>query len=212
MHIVLYQPEIPANTGNVVRLCAVTGCHLHLVRPLGFSTDDRQLKRAGLDYWHLLDIDYWDDIRDLFEVYKDNPKYFLTSKGLKGYTQVNYDPESLLVFGRETSGLPDWIHEAFPEQCLRIPMIPDPKARCLNLSNAVAVVVYEAFRQQPGFGGLSLEPTFKPVTDCYSMDSFACGFETRGFAPQTVSPRRRISPHGITQSLPTVCSRLYLAA
>ena len=153
MHIVLYQPEIPANTGNVVRLCAVTGCHLHLVRPLGFSTDDRQLKRAGLDYWHLLDIDYWDDIRELFEAYKDNPKYFLTSKGLKGYTQVNYDPESLLVFGRETSGLPDWIHEAFPEQCLRIPMIPDPKARCLNLSNAVAVALYEALRHI-GYGDL----------------------------------------------------------
>ena len=160
MHIVLYQPEIPANTGNVVRLCAVTGCHLHLVRPLGFSTDDRQLKRAGLDYWHLLDIDYWDDIRDLFEAYQDNPKFFLTSKANRGYTQVHYDPESLLVFGRETTGLPDWIHEEYPEQCLRIPMIPDPKARCLNLSNAVAVVVYEAFRQQPGFGGLSLEPTF----------------------------------------------------
>ena len=141
MHIVLYQPEIPANTGNVVRLantgnvvrlCAVTGCHLHLIRPLGFSTDDRQLKRAGLDYWHLLKIDYWDDIHELFEAYKVNPKYFLTSKAAKGYTEVHYDPDSLLVFGRET----------------------------LNLSNAVAVVTYEAFRQQPDFGGLSLTPTF----------------------------------------------------
>ena len=113
-----------------------------------------------MDYWHLLDIDYWDDIRDLFDRYKDNPKFFLTSKARKGYTQVHYDQESLLVFGRETTGLPDWVHEEYPEQCLRIPMIPDPKARCLNLSNAVAVVVYEAFRQQPGFGGLSLEPTF----------------------------------------------------
>ena len=160
MHIVLYQPEIPANTGNVVRLCAVTGCHLHLIRPLGFSTDDRQLKRAGLDYWHLLKIDYWDDIRELFEVYKDHPKYFLTSRAAKGYTDVHYGPDSLLIFGRETSGLPDWIREEFPEQCLRIPMIPDPKARCLNLSNAVAVVTYEAFRQQPDFGGLSLTPTF----------------------------------------------------
>ena len=160
MHIVLFQPEIPANTGNVVRLCAVTGCHLHLIRPLGFNTDDRQLKRAGLDYWHLLDIDYWDDIRDLFEAYRENPKYFLTSKAAKGYTQVQYGPDSLLIFGRETSGLPDWLLEEFPEQCLRIPMIPDPKARCLNLSNAVAVVVYEAFRQQPDFGGLSLTPTF----------------------------------------------------
>ena len=101
MHIVLYQPEIPANTGNVVRLCAVTGCHLHLIRPLGFSTDDRQLKRAGLDYWHLLKIDYWDDIHELFEEYKDNPKFFLTSKAAKGYTEVHYDPDSLLVFGRE---------------------------------------------------------------------------------------------------------------
>ena len=125
MHIVLYQPEIPANTGNVVRLCAVTGCHLHLIRPLGFSTDDRQLKRAGLDYWHLLDIDYWDDIRDLFAAYQDNPKFFLTSKATKGYTQVQYGPDSLLIFGRETSGLPDWIHAEFPEQIviLRVAVI-----------------------------------------------------------------------------------------
>ena len=160
MHVVLYQPEIPANTGNVARLCAVTGCHLHLIRPLGFSTDDRQLKRAGLDYWHLLDIEYWDTLEELLSHYKDHPCYFMTSKAAKGYTEVDFDPESLLIFGRETSGLPDWIHRHYPEQCLRIPMLPDPKARCLNLSNAVAVVVYEAFRQQPDFGGLSLHPTY----------------------------------------------------
>ena len=160
MHVVLYQPEIPANTGNVARLCAVTGCHLHLIRPLGFSTDDRQLKRAGLDYWHLLDIDYWDSLEDLLDRYKEHPFYFLTSKASKGYIQVTFAPESFLVFGRETSGLPDWVHAAYPDQCLRIPMLPDPKARCLNLSNAIAVVVYEAFRQQPDFGGLSLNPSY----------------------------------------------------
>lgn len=164
MHVVLYQPEIPANTGNVARLCAVTGCHLHLIRPLGFTTDDRQLKRAGLDYWHLLDIHYWDDLRELFAAYPDDPRYFLTSKGQTGYTEVSYGPESLLIFGRETTGLPGWVQEEFPEQCLRIPMLPDPKARCLNLSNSVAVVVYEAFRQQPDFGGLSTKPTYHSGT------------------------------------------------
>ena len=159
MHVVLYQPEIPGNTGNISRLCAVTGCHLHLIRPLGFQTDDRSLKRAGLDYWHLLDIDYYDSLEECLEKYRDHSQYLLTSKATKGYTEVHYDPESLLVFGCETSGLPDWVHERWADRCLRIPMLPDPKARCLNLSSSVAVVVYEAFRQQPGFGGLSLEPT-----------------------------------------------------
>lgn len=160
MHVVLYQPEIPANTGNVARLCAVTGCHLHLIRPLGFRTDDRQLKRAGLDYWHLLDIHYWDSLRDVFAAYPDQPRFFLTSKGRRSYTDASYASESLLIFGRETTGLPDWVQKEYPEQCLRIPMLPDPKARCLNLSNSVAVVVYEAFRQQPDFGGLSTDPTY----------------------------------------------------
>lgn len=152
LNIVLYQPEIPANTGNIARLCAVTGCHLHLVRPLGFNTDDKTLKRAGLDYWHMVDIHYYDSIWEVLEKYKDYPQYFLTSHGHIRYTDVHYDVNSVLVFGRETAGLPDEIHARFPKQCLRIPMVSD--ARCLNLSNSVAIVAYEALRQQPDFAGL----------------------------------------------------------
>ena len=153
LNIVLYQPEIPANTGNIARLCAVTGCHLHLIRPLGFRTDDKTLKRAGLDYWHMVDVHYYDSLDEVLEKYRDYPFYFLTSKCQKCYTEVHYDINSLLIFGRETAGLPDEIHQRFAARCLRIPMIPG--ARCLNLSNSVAVVAYEALRQQPDFGGLS---------------------------------------------------------
>ena len=155
LNIVLFQPEIPANTGNIARLCAVTGCHLHLVRPLGFNTDDKTLKRAGLDYWHLVDIHYYDSLEEVPAKYQDQPQYFLTSHGHKRYTDVHYTVDSVLVFGRETAGLPDWVHEKYAAQCLRIPMVRD--ARCLNLSNSVAVVAYEALRQQPDFAGLIVE-------------------------------------------------------
>lgn len=154
MHIVLYQPEIPGNTGNIARLCAATGIHLHLVRPLGFSVDDKYLKRAGLDYWHLVDVHYYDDIHEVFEKYKDNTKFFLTTKAHKSYVDVHYDEDSLLIFGRETKGLPDWIHEQFAEESVRIPMVEE--ARCLNLSNSVAIVAYEALRQATGFKGFKL--------------------------------------------------------
>ncbi len=152
LNIVLYQPEIPANTGNIARLCAVTGCHLHLVRPLGFNTDDKTLKRAGLDYWHMVDIHYYDSLKEVLTKYAACPQYFLTSHGHKRYTDVHYTADSVLVFGRETAGLPDWVHQQYPDQCLRIPMVQD--ARCLNLSNSAAIVAYEALRQQPDFAGL----------------------------------------------------------
>ncbi|MCQ2362144.1 MAG: tRNA (cytidine(34)-2'-O)-methyltransferase [Acidaminococcaceae bacterium] len=145
MHIVLVEPEIPANTGNVARLCAVTGTPLHLVRPLGFSVDDKHLKRAGLDYWDMLDIHYYDSIYEVLEKFPDNSKFFLTSKADKSYTEVKYDENSLLIFGKETKGLPENLRLQFPDDCVRIPMIEG--ARCLNLSNAVAVVTYEALRQ-----------------------------------------------------------------
>ncbi|MCQ2373548.1 MAG: tRNA (uridine(34)/cytosine(34)/5-carboxymethylaminomethyluridine(34)-2'-O)-methyltransferase TrmL [Phascolarctobacterium sp.] len=154
MHIVLFQPEIPGNTGNIARLCAATGIHLHLVRPLGFSVDDKYLKRAGLDYWHLVDVHYYDDIREVFEKYKDHSKFFLTTKAHKSYVDVKYDEDSLLIFGRETKGLPDWIHEEFAEDCVRIPMVDE--ARCLNLSNSAAIVAYEALRQATGFKGFKV--------------------------------------------------------
>jgi len=145
MNIVLVEPEIPANTGNVARLCAVTGTPLHLVRPLGFSVDDKHLKRAGLDYWDMLEIHYYDSIDEVLAKFPDTSKFFLTSKATRSYTRVQYEEDSLLIFGKETKGLPEEIREKYPEDCVRIPMIPG--ARCLNLSNSVAVVTYEALRQ-----------------------------------------------------------------
>jgi len=151
LNIVLVEPEIPPNTGNVARLCAVTGCSLHLVKPLGFEINDKQLKRAGLDYWHLLDIRYHES---WFDFLKDNPGaeiFLATTKGGKLYHTVNYPPGSFLVFGKETKGLAPEILAAFPERCIRLPMREE--TRSLNVSNAVAVMVYEALRQQ-GFPGL----------------------------------------------------------
>ena len=154
MHIVLFQPEIPGNTGNIARLCAATGIHLHLVRPLGFSVDDKYLKRDGLDYWSLVDVHYYDSIYEVLEKYKDNSKFFLTTKAHKSYTDVKYDKDSLLIFGRETKGLPDEIHEKYAEDSVRIPMLAE--ARCLNLSNSAAIVAYEALRQVDNFAGFKL--------------------------------------------------------
>lgn len=145
MHIVLVEPEIPGNTGNIARLCAATGCHLHLVRPLGFSVEDKYLKRAGLDYWHLVDIHYYDSVYEVLEKYKDSSKFLLTTKAGKSYTEVRYDKDSLLIFGKETAGLPQRLREEYADCCVRIPMIKE--ARSLNLSNAAAVVAYEALRQ-----------------------------------------------------------------
>lgn len=145
MNIVLVEPEIPANTGNVARLCAVTGTPLHLVRPLGFSVDDRHLKRAGLDYWDMLEIHYYDSIDEVLEKYRDCSKFFLTSHTEKSYTEVKYDENSLLIFGKESVGLSEEIRNKYANDCVRIPMIPG--ARCLNMSNSVAVVTYEALRQ-----------------------------------------------------------------
>lgn len=145
MHLVLVEPEIPANTGNVSRTCAVTGAELHLVKPLGFSLDDKYLKRAGLDYWHLLTIHYHDSFEEVLSLYPDHNFYFATTKGKQLYTEVTYGPDDFLVFGKETAGLPDSILQRFPQKCIRIPMIN--KARSLNLSNSVAVVLFEALRQ-----------------------------------------------------------------
>ncbi|MFZ5592608.1 MAG: tRNA (uridine(34)/cytosine(34)/5-carboxymethylaminomethyluridine(34)-2'-O)-methyltransferase TrmL [Bacillota bacterium] len=150
MHIVLVEPEIPANTGNIARTCAVTGARLHLVGKLGFSTEDKYLKRAGLDYWHLLDITYYDNFAQLLERYPSARLHLATTKGGRWYTDVPYGPDDFLVFGKETQGLPRELLEAYSEQCIRIPMLPG--VRSLNLSNAVAIVLYEALRQQ-GFVG-----------------------------------------------------------
>lgn len=151
LHIVLVEPEIPGNTGNISRLCAATGCELHLVKPLGFSVDDRYLKRAGLDYWHLVKIHYHDSFEQVMELYKEQNFYFNTTKAVRLHTDVQYQSGDMLVFGKETAGLPDWILNTNRNNCVRIPMIED--ARSLNLSNAVAIVAYEALRQQQ-FSGL----------------------------------------------------------
>jgi len=151
MHVVLVEPEIPQNTGNIVRTCAVTGTVLHLVRPLGFSISDKHLKRAGLDYWHLVEIHVHDSLADLQAQYPGAVYYYLSTRGVKRYTDVAYGPDDFLVFGRETAGLPEELLKQNWERCIRIPMINE--ARSLNLSNSVAIVLYEALRQQ-GFPNL----------------------------------------------------------
>ena len=144
INIVLVEPQIPQNTGNVARTCAVTGARLHLVKPLGFEVSDRHLKRAGLDYWSQLDITYYQDLSEFWAANR-GPYFFFTSKGTHRHTDVSYPDGAYLVFGREDAGLPEELLAAHPEQCVRIPMRRGE--RCLNLSNSVAVGVYEALRQ-----------------------------------------------------------------
>ncbi|WP_422446955.1 tRNA (uridine(34)/cytosine(34)/5-carboxymethylaminomethyluridine(34)-2'-O)-methyltransferase TrmL [Thermoanaerobacterium sp. DL9XJH110] len=153
-NVVLVEPEIPQNTGNIARTCAATGCVLHLVGPLGFSLDDRYLKRAGLDYWPLVDVRYYENYREFVEKNPGASMYFLTTKAKKCYADVTYEPGCYLVFGKETAGLPQELLNAHRERCVRIPMVDD--ARSLNLSNSVAIVVYEALRQN-GFRGLKIQ-------------------------------------------------------
>lgn len=154
IHIALYQPLIPANTGNISRTCAGTGISLHLIRPLGFSTDDKMLKRAGLDYWEHVDIHYHDSLDDLFQTYEEASFYFVTKFGNNYHTDMDYsdkEKDIFFVFGRETTGLPDEIVENHSDQCIRIPM--NDNIRSLNLSNTAAVLAFEALRQQ-GYPGL----------------------------------------------------------
>jgi tRNA (cytidine/uridine-2'-O-)-methyltransferase len=151
MHLVLVEPEIPANTGNVARTCAVTGAELHLVKPLGFSVDDKHLKRAGLDYWHLLTIHYHDNFDEFLKTFSGCRFHLATTKGGKVYTEAQYGPDDFLIFGKETAGLPKDVLKRYQDCCIRIPMINE--ARSLNLSNSVAVILFEALRQN-GFHGL----------------------------------------------------------
>lgn len=144
LNIVLVEPQIPQNTGNVARTCAVTGARLHLVGPMGFTPDDKKLKRAGLDYWSQLDITYYQDLSEFWAANR-GPYFFFTSKGTHRHTDVSYPDGAYLVFGREDAGLPEELLAAHPAQCVRIPMRRGE--RCLNLSNSVAVGVYEALRQ-----------------------------------------------------------------
>jgi tRNA (cytidine/uridine-2'-O-)-methyltransferase len=150
-NIVLVEPEIPQNTGNISRTCAVTGCSLHLVRPLGFSVDDRQLKRAGLDYWKDLEIFYYDSFEEVEEKHPGSRFHLFSTHAEKNYADIDYKEGDFLVFGKETAGLGERILSSHSGQTARIPMRPNE--RSLNLSNSVAVVVYEAFRQN-GFKGM----------------------------------------------------------
>lgn len=147
LNIVLVEPQIPQNTGNVARTCAATGARLHLVEPMGFRVDDAKLKRAGLDYWHLLDITYYKDLNDFFEKNKDGHFFYFSTKATKIYSDAEYPDNSYLVFGKETAGLPEDLLFANPEKCVRLPMIDNSAARSLNLSNTVAIGVYEVLRQ-----------------------------------------------------------------
>ncbi len=144
LNIVLVEPQIPQNTGNVARTCAATGARLHLVGPMGFKVDDAKLKRAGLDYWHLLDINFYEDLGEFFEKNQGDFYYFST-KARQVYSDVSYPDNAYLVFGKETAGLPEELLFANPDGCVRLPMISE--ARSLNLSNTVAIGVYEVLRQ-----------------------------------------------------------------
>jgi len=144
MKIVLYQPKIPQNTGNIVRTCSVTGVDLVLVEPLGFDISDKALRRAGLDYWNEVEVETISDLDNFLENYPGK-FYFFSSKASKNYSEIKYKMNDLLIFGSETSGLPDHLYDLYPDKFVTMPMLPD--SRCLNLSNAAAIAVYEAWRQ-----------------------------------------------------------------
>ena len=151
LHIVLVEPEIPQNCGNIARTCAATGCSLHLIRPLGFDISDRAVKRAGLDYWHLVDVYVYESIDEYLEKNGDGDLWLLTTKAPRCYAEARYGANAALLFGKETAGLPEALRRRYYDRCVRIPM--RPQARSLNLANSVGIVLFEALRQN-GFPGL----------------------------------------------------------
>ena len=153
LNIVLYEPEIPANTGNIGRTCVATGTRLHLIEPLGFKLNEKALKRAGMDYWKDLDVTTYIDYQDFLEKNSGAKIYMATTKAHKVYTDVEYEPDCYIMFGKESAGLPEEILVENEEDCMRIPMNGD--IRSLNLGNSVAIVLYEALRQN-GFAGMNL--------------------------------------------------------
>lgn len=155
LNIVLVEPEIPQNAGNIARTCAVTGSRLHMIRPLGFEVSDKYLKRAGLDYWHFVDISYYDSIEELMDkFYNGSNFYFFSTKAKKIHSDANYKDGDFLVFGKETKGLPEDLLKKHYDMCVRLPMMGE--TRSLNLSNSVCVGVYEALRQM-GYPGMKTE-------------------------------------------------------
>lgn len=151
INIVLCEPEIPQNTGNIARTCAATGASLHLIRPLGFTIDDKRMRRAGLDYWDKLDIHFYDNLEDFFAKNPNAEVYFFSTKAQNLYSDITYGDNVFLMFGKETKGLPEDLLFNNPDKCVRIPMLD--RLRSLNLSNSVAIAVYEVLRQD-GFEGL----------------------------------------------------------
>ena len=151
--IILVEPEIPANTGNISRTCAVTGAHLHLIEPLGFDISDKALKRAGLDYWQFLDVSVYKNVEEYLEKNGDDNLWLATTKAPMCYAEADFSGNVKLMFGKETAGLPEYLRERYRSRCIRIPM--KDEVRSLNLSNSVAILCYEALRQQvfPGLTG-----------------------------------------------------------
>lgn len=154
LNIVLHEPEIPANTGNIGRTCCATGTRLHLIGPLGFSLSEKALKRAGMDYWQHLDVTVYDDYNDFLSKNPNAKIYYATTKAPNVYSQVSYEPDCYIMFGKESAGIPEEILVNNQETCVRIPM--NPEIRSINLSNSVAIVLYEALRQNE-FAGMELE-------------------------------------------------------
>lgn len=154
MHIILHQPEIPANTGNIGRTCVATGTSLHLIEPLGFRLTEKEIKRAGMDYWDKLDVARYMNFREFQELHAGVRIFMATTKAKRTYTEVSFRPDDYIMFGKESAGIPEEILVDYEETCIRIPMLPE--IRSLNLSNSVAIVLYEALRQQ-NFEHMQLE-------------------------------------------------------
>ncbi len=146
-HIVFVEPEIPPNTGNIARTCAATNTRLHLVRPLGFNIDDKSVRRAGLDYWKYVDLEVHDSLEAFIQKYSDHRWFLATTKGSKNYAEVEYKDEDMLIFGRETKGLPRDFIEAYGENAIRIPMSLNTRLRSFNLANSANIILFEALRQ-----------------------------------------------------------------
>lgn len=163
INIVLLEPEIPHNTGAIARTCAVTGARLHLIKPLGFDISDKAVKRSGLDYWWLVDINVYDNIDEYFAKNGDDDLWLATTKAPQSFAEADLSGENVtIMFGKETAGLPEWLREKYRDHCIRIPMRSE--ARSLNLSNSAAILAYEALRQQgfPGLTGTGLMADNKP--------------------------------------------------
>ena len=155
LNIVLVEPQIPQNTGNISRTCAVTGARLHLIKPLGFDISDKAVKRCGLDYWWLVDISVYENLDEYFEKNGDENLWLATTKAPRAYSEADMSGDVSLMFGKETKGLPEWLRERYADRCLRIPMRAE--ARSLNLSNSAAILCYEALRQQGELEKINLQ-------------------------------------------------------